>query len=85
MEPLHHMERTSHTCGSPAWPGSRNLERCTPQEPLVIPLILVVLVLAVLLSGGWGYSRYGTAGGIGPVGLFLLILLGLYLTGNLHV
>lgn len=50
---------------------------------MMIILFFVLLVLT-LGGGGWGYSRYGMAGGMGPVGVFLLILLVLSFTGNLH-
>ncbi len=44
---------------------------------------LVVLLLLALLFGGWGTSRgYGYMGW-SPVGLLLLILVILALTGNL--
>jgi hypothetical protein len=46
-------------------------------------LIIVLLVLA-LAGGGWGYSRYGAVG-LSPVGLILLILLVMFLTGNLNL
>jgi hypothetical protein len=45
-------------------------------------VLLIVLVLLVLGGSGWGYSKYGPAGGLGPIGLFLVVLLALYLTGN---
>lgn len=48
--------------------------------------VVLVLVLVLLLGGGgWGYSRYGMAGGVGPFGVLLIVLVTLYLTGNLHV
>ena len=46
-------------------------------------LILVVLVVA-LAGGGWGHSRYGAVGW-SPLGIILLVVLVLWLTGNLHV
>ncbi|MEN3339887.1 MAG: hypothetical protein V7647_3563 [Acidobacteriota bacterium] len=51
-------------------------------------LIIVIIVLVVLLGGGGGYygSRSGWRGphfGGGALGLILLILLILWLTGNL--
>jgi hypothetical protein len=48
-------------------------------------LILVLFVLLALGGGGWGYSRWGAAGGIGPIGLIVIVFACLYLTGNLHV
>jgi len=46
-------------------------------------IILVVLLALALTGGGWGYSRYGFAG-LSPAGLILLILLITWLTGHLH-
>ncbi len=45
--------------------------------------ILVILLLLALLGGGWGHSRYGYASW-SPVGLIVLILVILALTGALH-
>ena len=49
--------------------------------------MLLLIVLLVLLFGGgggyYGYSRWGTGGGLGIVGTVLLIVLGLYLVGGL--
>lgn len=46
--------------------------------------VLLLLLLIMSLGGGyWGYSRYGVRGGIGPVGVFTLLILILYFTGNL--
>ncbi len=44
--------------------------------------ILIVLAVLFLLGGGWGYSRWGYAG-FSPLGLIVLIVLILLLTGNL--
>lgn len=47
--------------------------------------ILIIVVLVLLLGGGgFGYSRYGVAGGVGPLGILVIVLLALYFTGNLH-
>ena len=47
-------------------------------------LILLLVVLAVSVCGGvWGHSRWGYASW-SPLGVLLLILVVLYLTGNLH-
>ncbi len=43
--------------------------------------LVIILVLLVLGGGGLGYSRYGVAGGLGPIGLGLIILLVLLFTG----
>jgi hypothetical protein len=47
-------------------------------------VLLIILVIAALGGGGWGYSRYGIGGGIGPIGVVVLVFLGLWLTGNLR-
>jgi hypothetical protein len=46
-------------------------------------VVLVVLVLVAILGGGYGYHRYGWAGGASPVGLALVVLLVLWLAGRL--
>ena len=46
-------------------------------------ILLLVLFVAALGGGGWGHARYGYAGW-SPAGLLLLVLLGLWITGNLH-
>jgi len=46
-------------------------------------IFLVVLLFVALGGGGWGYSRYGYVG-MSPAGLILLLLVLLWLTGNLH-
>lgn len=48
---------------------------------MLLTILLVILVLS-LLGGGWGYPRYG-AWGFSPLGLVLVVLLILYLTGGL--
>ena len=45
--------------------------------------ILVVLLLIALIGGGIGQSRYGYAGW-SPAGLIVLVLLIMWLTGNLR-
>jgi hypothetical protein len=47
-------------------------------------MIVVVLLVLSLAGGGWGYSRYGYAGW-SPAGLVVLIILVLWLTGNLRL
>lgn len=44
--------------------------------------ILVILLLLALFGGGWGYSRYGGLSW-SPLGLLLIILLILFLSGSL--
>jgi hypothetical protein len=50
--------------------------------------MLLLIVLLVLLFGGgggyYGYSRWGTGGGLGIVGTVLLIVFVVYLAGGLH-
>jgi hypothetical protein len=50
-------------------------------------LILLIVVLVLLFGGGggyYGYSRWGTGGGLGIFGTVLLIVLVLYLLGAIH-
>jgi hypothetical protein len=47
-------------------------------------MLLLIIVLILLLGGGggyYGYSRWGTRGGMGIVGTVLLIVLVFYLLG----
>jgi hypothetical protein len=47
-------------------------------------MILVIILLVLLFGGGGGfigYSRYGIAGGIGPIGVLLLIFAILWFMG----
>jgi hypothetical protein len=55
----------------------------------MMPLILILIILAVLFfgGGGFGYSRgYNNYGhtGIGLGGVILIVLVVLFLTGNLR-
>lgn len=43
-------------------------------------ILLVLLILA--LGGGWGYDRYGPWG-FSPLGIVLIIVIILLLTGNI--
>ena len=51
-------------------------------------MLLIIIILVVLLFAGgggyYGYSRWGTGGGLGVVGTVLVILLILYLLGALR-
>lgn len=50
-------------------------------------MLLVIVVLLLLFGGGggyYGYSRWGTGGGLGIVGTILLIALILYFLGFLR-
>ena len=48
-------------------------------------LIIIIVLLVLSLGGGaWGHSRFGYAGW-SPLGIILLLLVILYLTGNLRV
>jgi hypothetical protein len=49
----------------------------------MLMIVLIVLLVLALGGGGWGYSRYGAAGW-SPAGLLVLVLVVLWLTGNLH-
>lgn len=47
-------------------------------------MLLLIIVLILLFGGGggyYGYSRWGTGGGLGIFGTVLLIVLILYLLG----
>jgi hypothetical protein len=46
-------------------------------------IILIVLLVLAVAGGGWGYSRFGYVG-MSPAGLILLLLVIMWLTGNLH-
>jgi hypothetical protein len=49
----------------------------------MLTIILIILLVLALGGGGWGYSRWGLVG-MSPAGILLLVLLVLWLTGNLH-
>jgi hypothetical protein len=51
----------------------------------MLPLLVIVLLLLMGGGGGYyGYSRWGTGGGLGIVGTVLLIFLLVYLLGGLR-
>jgi hypothetical protein len=53
-----------------------------------ISMLLLIIVLVLLFGGGggyYGYSRWGTGGGLGIVGTVLMILLAVYLLGGLRL
>jgi hypothetical protein len=48
-------------------------------------LLLIIIILILLFGGGYvGYGRYGYQGAGSWVGIVLIVVLILYLTGNLH-
>jgi hypothetical protein len=49
-------------------------------------LILLILLLLIFGGGGgyYGYSRWGTGGGLGIVGTVIVIAVILYLLGVIH-
>jgi hypothetical protein len=51
-------------------------------------VMLLLIILLVLLFGGgggyYGYSRWGTGGGLGIVGTVLVIVLVVYLLGGIR-
>ena len=49
-------------------------------------LLLIILLLLIFGGGGgyYGYSRWGTGGGLGIVGTVLVIGVILYLLGVIH-
>ena len=49
-------------------------------------LLLIILLLLIFGGGGgyYGYSRWGTGGGLGVVGTVIVIGVILYLLGVIH-
>ena len=50
-------------------------------------MLILLIILLLLLGGGggyYGYSRWGTSGGLGIVGTVLLVVVLLYLFGGLR-
>jgi hypothetical protein len=50
-------------------------------------MLILLIVLLLLFSGGggyYGYSRWGTGGGLGVVGTVVVIALVLYFLGVVH-
>jgi hypothetical protein len=50
-------------------------------------MLLLIIVLLLLFGGGggyYGYSRWGTNGGLGIVGTVVVIALLLYFLGVIH-
>jgi len=50
-------------------------------------MLLLILILLLLFGGGggyYGYSRWGTGGGLGIFGTVLVIVVVLYLLGVVH-
>ena len=51
-------------------------------------MLLLIILLVLLFGGGggyYGYSRWGTGGGLGIVGTVLVIALVLYLLGAIRI
>ena len=51
-------------------------------------MLLLIILLVLLFGGGggyYGYSRWGTGGGLGIVRTVLMILLVVYLLGGLRL
>ena len=51
-------------------------------------MLLLIILLILLFGGGggyYGYSRWGTGGGLGVVGTVLLFVLIVYLLGGLNL
>ena len=51
-------------------------------------MLLLIIVLVLLFGGGggyYGYSRWGTGGGMGILGTVLLIVAVMYLLGALRI
>lgn len=51
---------------------------------MMLTILIIVLLILAFGGGTWGHSRYGYAGW-SPFGIILVILVLLYLTGNLHI
>jgi hypothetical protein len=52
-----------------------------------ISMLLLIILLVLLFGGGggyYGYSRWGTGGGLGILGTVLLIVLVVYLLGGIR-
>ncbi len=50
-------------------------------------MLLLIICLLLLFGGGggyYGYSRWGSRGGLGIIGTVVVIALVLYLLGGLH-
>jgi hypothetical protein len=50
-------------------------------------MLLLIILLVLLFGGGggyYGYSRWGTGGGLGIVGTVLLVVVIMYLVGGLR-
>jgi hypothetical protein len=50
----------------------------------MLMIILLVVVVLALAGGGWGHSRYGAVGW-SPLGIILVVVLLLFVTGNLRL
>ncbi len=51
-------------------------------------LLLIIIVLVLLFGGGggyYGYSRWGTGGGLGIVGTVIVIAVLVWVFGGLHL
>jgi hypothetical protein len=51
-------------------------------------MLLLIIVLVLLFGGGggyYGYSKWGTGGGMGIFGTVLLVVLIMYLLGALRI
>ena len=51
-------------------------------------MLLLILLILLLFGGGggyYGYSRWGTGGGIGVFGLVLMIVLAFYVMGGVRL
>jgi hypothetical protein len=55
-------------------------------QEAVMTLLLVILLVLLLGGGGgyYGYSRWGTGGGLGILGTIVVIALVLYFVGAIH-
>ena len=51
-------------------------------------MLLLIIILVLLFGGGggyYGYSRWGTGGGLGIVGTVVIIVAVLYLLGAIRI
>ena len=61
---------------------------CVQQREGRIPMLLLIILVVLLFGGGggyYGYSRWGSGGGIGVVGLVLIVVVLIYAFGGVSL